>query len=161
MAHLLETAFRVTIDFSVTITDDETMPAGDGVAGSLERERRLLLALLKHDRDLLTEFLKKYVLIEMAALDMNELEIRMLGRRVNEQALLAPVIESMSAADAGFFTHALIRGAYAVETEHFSECIKVHLKEVALTERRLADGFPQSLKERQNVKSNTPLKPYG
>jgi hypothetical protein len=155
MACLLKTAFRVTIDFSVTITDDETMPSGDGATGSMERERRLLFALLEHDGDLLTEVLKKYVLTEMATLDMNELEVKALGRSVNEQALLAPVIDSLSAADAGFFAHALTRGAYAVETEHFSESISVHLKEVALTERRLADVHrrPLSLKNGKRAKA--------
>ena len=49
MACLLDTAFRLTIDFSVTITDDETTPTDDGVAGFMERERLLLFALLKHD----------------------------------------------------------------------------------------------------------------
>jgi hypothetical protein len=146
MARLLQTAFRVTIDFSITISDDETMPYVEGATGYVERERRLLLALLKQDGDLLTAFLKKYVLAEMAAIDMDELERMVLGRKVNEQALLAPVINTMSAADVDFFASALTRGAYAVETERFSECIKVDLEEVALTERRLADGQPRLLK---------------
>ena len=149
MACLLNTAFRLTIDFSVTITDDETTPTDDVVAGFMERERRLLFALLKQDEDLLTEFLKKSVLIEMETLDVDELEVRVLGSRVNEQALIAPVLDSLSEADAGFFTHALIRGAYAVETEHFSDCIKVRLRDVKLTERRLVDQLPRSLKSRK------------
>jgi hypothetical protein len=49
-----------------------------------------------------------------------------------------------------------MRGAYAVETEHFSECIKVCLKEVTLAERLLAARLPLGLKS--GKKSESPSK---
>lgn len=155
MARLLETAFRVTIDFTVTITDEGARPPGDGPAGAVERERRLLLALLEHDPGLLTELLKKYVLIEVATLEQSELEERVLGSRVDEQTLLAPVLEGMSPADAAFFAHAISSGAYAVETERFSECIQVSLKGAALTEQRQNDRPPLRLVSGKRTSTGT------
>ena len=149
MVRLLETSYRVQFNFSVVINDDETVSMcekDDVVPSSTKRERRLLTALLNHNKNTLTDFLKKYILIELESMDRTELEEKVFGRQVKEETLLVPVIESMEMEDANFFAHALSQGVFAVQTEKFSQSFLVHLEEVTLTESPFVAGMLQETK---------------
>ncbi len=149
MVKLLETSYRVQFNFSVVINDDETVSMqekNEGLLSSTKREKRLLLALLRHNNSILTDFLKKSILIELESMDRVELEEKVFGRQVKEETLLAPVIESMEMEDANFFAHSLSQGVFAVQTEKFSQSFLVHLEEVTLTESPFVAVRAQEIK---------------
>ncbi len=150
MVRLLETSYRLQFNFSVVINDDETvsmLEKNEAVPSSTKREKRLLAALFNHNKNALSDFLKKYILIELESMDKTELEEKVFGRQVKEETLLVPVIESMDTEDANFFTHALSQGVFAVQTENFSQSFMVHLEEVTLTENPLIASMLHETKD--------------
>lgn len=148
MVKLLETSYCVQFNFSVVINDEAVsmQEKNAGILSSTKREKRLLLALLRQNNTILTDFLKKSILIELESMDRVELEEKVFGRQVKEETLLAPVIESMDMEDANFFAHSLAQGIFAVQTEKFSQSFLVNLEEVTLTEGPFMAILAQEIK---------------
>jgi hypothetical protein len=133
MAQLFHTQLRLLFNFSVTIKDDEMESTGDNGRSAIEsiiREKRLLSALLNYNGEIFTDFLKKNVLVELETIDSSEIEAKVFGQQLKEEALLEPVIESMNEEDASFFSRALTQGIFAIQTEKFSQSIDVDLHDI-------------------------------
>ncbi|HEY0100347.1 MAG TPA: hypothetical protein VGB76_15485 [Pyrinomonadaceae bacterium] len=125
---IVEKHYRMTLDFRVLVGDvrkDGVERAGDDEEGAdehLERQRRLLRALLRDERAL-DEFMT-YLIIDRVC-DHPDSELGMVFGVRTEEEILEPVFSALGEDDAQFFREVRRDGILWDNTEQFEFCFAV------------------------------------
>jgi len=125
---MMEKHYRMTLDFRVLVGDvrkDEVERDGDDLEQAdehLERQRRLLRALLRDER-VLDEFMTYLVTDRVCSHSDSELEM-VFGVRLDEE-ILEPVFSALGEDDARFFREVRRDGILWENTEQFESCFAV------------------------------------
>lgn len=127
-AVIVEKHYRMTLDFRVLVGDvrkDSVERVGDDLEGTdehLERQRRLLRALLRDER-VLDEFMT--YLITDRVCDHPDSELGMVFGVRTEEEILEPVFSALGEDDTRFFREVRRDGILWDNTEQFEFCFAV------------------------------------
>jgi hypothetical protein len=136
-AVIAEKHYRMTLDFRVLVGDvrkEGVESVGDDLEGAdehLERQRRLLRALLRDERAL-EEFMT-YLIIDRVC-DHPDGELGMVFGVRTEEEILEPVFSALGEDDARFFREVRQDGILWDNTEQFEFCFAVDWKGATLIE---------------------------
>lgn len=126
---------QLSLNFAVTTEDEAALPLSGENASS---QQHLLLSLL-HDPDTLNTYLLRQIAVHLAQVSWEEWHTLLLGRDIDNQEVLVPLLERLNPNDKDIFLKALARGDFYEQTETVRDHFHLSLERVSVKIRKNAE----------------------